>query len=286
MNRQTPEFDQRIADWLEVDPTKAPPDVMATVRAALPSIPQARRGLFAPGRFPLMPALSRATAVAAVALVAVVGAGGLIYLNAANSGGAGSQKTPAPTPAPTPNTPGITGWKTYSSAVYGYTISYPEDWSVVARATARWQPGAAEEGPWRDIFFNNAPEGARDTSMVFEAAQFPAPAEVDLSSWDGLLTAFGETCVYLDTCTSGPVVQASTRLCMGSAGCRPVAVVHDNDLPRAVFGDPETGQVTYIRIGRVDDFPGAARYGGTVMLLKSILSQMGVREPQPGEVAQ
>lgn len=97
MNRQTPEFDQRIADWLEVDPTIAPPDVMATVRAALPSIPQARRGLPAPGRFPLMTALSRTTGIAAVALVAVVGAGGLLYLNSRAPGDPG-QLGPGPTP--------------------------------------------------------------------------------------------------------------------------------------------------------------------------------------------
>jgi len=248
-----------------------------------------------------MPALSRASGIAAVALVAVVGAGGILYLNANNSGGVGSSKTPAPTAAGTPEptvapTPppsevakGISGWKTYTSPVYGYTISYPEHWAVDARATEKWQPGAAGDGPWVDIFID--PETPDGESIAFFALQFPGPAGADLGSWNGLLAALTEMCAKpaeyyfnTDSCPSHPVVQASTRMCLGTAGCQPVALVHDNDLPRALIGDPETGIFTYIMVGREDDFPSAAGYGGTVMLLKSILGQLGVREPGPGEL--
>ena len=54
MNRSTePDFDQRIADWLEGDPNLAPRQAIETVMAAYPSIPQRRRiGL--PRRFPIM----------------------------------------------------------------------------------------------------------------------------------------------------------------------------------------------------------------------------------------
>jgi hypothetical protein len=250
-----------------------------------------------------MPALSRATAVAAVALVAVVGAGGLIYLNSRtpdDAGGATTSPAVAPTttttgappsastPQPSFVAPGITGWKTYTSPVYGYTISYPEDWSVANQATEKWQPGAAEDDPaWRDIFFNNLGDIAGvDNSMVFETAQSPAPARADLASWNGLVAALTEMCAkpakFLpDTCADEAVLG---RLCMGSPGCLPVAFVDPKvDLPRAYFGDPETGIVTYVRIGRVDGFPAGDRYGGTVKLLKLILGQLGVREPQPGE---
>ena len=291
MNRQTPEFDQRIADWLEVDPSIAPPDVMATVRAALPSISQARRGLFAPGRFRDMPALSRATGIAAVALVAVVGAGGIIYLNSndvgsQNTSAPTAEPTVAPTPGPSEVAPGILAWKTYTSAVYGYTISYPDDWSIADRATERWQPGAPDDGSWHDSFVND--EATDGDGIAFFALQFPAPTGADLASWDGLLAALTEMCAdpaefFYDGCPSENQV---TPMCLGSAGCRPVAIVHDTDeQPRAAFGDPETGLVMYIHVGRNDNFPAAGRYDGTVTLLKSILSQMGVREPEPGETA-
>ena len=291
-------FDQRAAAWLADGPTELSDRVLdAALREV--HLTKQRRALRVPWRFSTMPVLSRATGIAAVALVAVVGAGGLIYLNSNNSGGVGSQKTSAPTAAhttaptvaPTPRpsevAPGITGWKTYTSAVYDYTISYPEDWSVVARATRIWQPGDAGEAPSWDIFLN--PEAVDGDGIVFQALQFRGPAGADLGSWDGLLAALTEMCAKPDefvfntfSCPSD-VVEASTRMCLGSAGCQPVALIHNNDLPRALFGDPETGIFTFILVGRVDDFPAAARYGGTVMLLKSILSQLGVREPRPEE---
>lgn len=242
-----------------------------------------------------MPALSRATGIAAAALVAVIAVGGVMYLNSNKSDGVGSQKTPAPTAArtieptvaPTPRpsevAPGILGWKTYTSAVYDYTISYPDDWSVAARATEKWQPGASEDDPFWDIFLN--PEAIDGDSMVFQALQFSAPDGADLASWDGLLTALTEMCAnpeefYDETpCPS----EGMTLMCLGSPGCQPVAFVYDTGLPQALFGDPGTGTVTYILVGRPDNFPAAARYGGSVMLMKSILSQLGIREPRPGE---
>ena len=38
----SPDFDPRIAEWLEDDPDHAPEQVLETVLAALPSIPQRR----------------------------------------------------------------------------------------------------------------------------------------------------------------------------------------------------------------------------------------------------
>jgi len=49
----SPDFDQRIADWLEADPSVAPPVVLATVVAAAPSIQQ-RRAWGVPRRFHTM----------------------------------------------------------------------------------------------------------------------------------------------------------------------------------------------------------------------------------------
>ena len=48
-----PDFEPRVADWLEADPDLAPPEVLATVRAAFPSIPQ-RRASRLPWRFQTM----------------------------------------------------------------------------------------------------------------------------------------------------------------------------------------------------------------------------------------
>ena len=42
MNRTSDLFDDRIAEWLEIDPTAAPPQVLETVLAAMPQISQRR----------------------------------------------------------------------------------------------------------------------------------------------------------------------------------------------------------------------------------------------------
>lgn len=246
-----------------------------------------------------MPALSRATGIAAVVLVTALGAGGIIYLNSpgSGSGGPGAQPTPTPTPAPTvaptaaptpqptfdPSDPAA--WTPYTSAVYGYTIAYPSDWSLHSAATHKWQPGEPEidDGwPWADAFAN--PENVDGDSMGLWVLQVPAPSGADLGSWNGLQAALGEMCdePTLNTC---PSEDPPTLLCLGEQDCRPAIMVLWNQelTPTAAFGDPETGTITLFAMGRPDDFPAAARYGGTVALLKAILAQVDVREPQPGE---
>ena len=73
-------------------------------------------------------------------------------------------------------------------------------------------------------------------------------------------------------------------MCVG-ADCAPaiIALNGEDPTPVALIGDPEKGIVTVIWMGRADSFPAAGRYGGTVQLLKSILTQLDVREPEPGE---
>ena len=301
MNRHI-DAERILAAYLAPEADQLPDRVIDAALADIARTPQ-RRALRVPWRFPIMPALTRATGIAAVALVAVVGAGGLIYLNARAPSDQGANTTPptateaatlTPTAAPTPEptaepsfvAPGITGWKTYTSTVYGYTISYPDDWSVVVRATERWQPGATEDDLWSDVFLN--PAAVDGDEIVFAAAQLPGPPGADLGTWDGLLAALAEMCAKptdlvpsdAGICESDDLV----HMCLGGAGCQPVALVPGTHAQFALFGDPEKDTFMYLLVGRRDDFPAAERYGGTVRLLKSILGELGVREPRPGEI--
>jgi hypothetical protein len=91
---------ERILDaYLAPEADRLADRVIDAALADIARTPQ-RRALRVPWRFPLMPALSRATGVAVVALV-VVGAGTLFYLNS-KPDGSGSQGTPLPTATPTP----------------------------------------------------------------------------------------------------------------------------------------------------------------------------------------
>lgn len=70
--RLDPDFDLRIAEWLETDPNTAPPELLRTVDGALPSIAQ-RRVLHLPWRtLPMNRLALLGTALATVAVIGVL----------------------------------------------------------------------------------------------------------------------------------------------------------------------------------------------------------------------
>jgi hypothetical protein len=224
--------------------------------------------------------ISFAAGAAAVAVVVIAGAAYFGQPDASNVGGAPTSSAP-----PSPVTPGITGWKTYTSDVYGYTISIPSDWSVAAPASRKWhlgEPTDGETAPWADAFVNNEDTDGDGIAML--VYQVPAPAGADLESWEGLHAAHRELC---DEPTVAACLEDYTPvpMCLDEQDCAPaiLVLIGDDPFPAALIGDTENGDVTVIQMGRTDSFPAAARYGGTVQLLKSILTQLDVRDPQPGE---
>jgi hypothetical protein len=155
MNRRPdPGFDQRIADWLEADPEIAPPEVLATVVAALSSVPQ-RRSTPASWRSLTMSLSTRLTAAAVVAVVAIVA---VIVLGRPATPDVGASPSPAVTPsaaatpvaspseavvAPTPPTVVIPEFDAlFTSATHGFSISYPSTWSIQPAA----RPWVSTEG--------------------------------------------------------------------------------------------------------------------------------------------
>ncbi len=96
MNRQhDPGFDQRIADWLEDDPDSAPSNVLQTVLAAYPSIPQRRRWRY-PWRLPTVNRFALIAAAAVIALLAVI----VVALPHGGGGPGGPVPTASPSPSP------------------------------------------------------------------------------------------------------------------------------------------------------------------------------------------
>jgi hypothetical protein len=97
MNRTSDLFDDRIADWLEDDPVHAPAQLLETVLAAVPSVPQRRTGsAWRPA------ALPRWWQLAAAAVVLVVL--GLLGLKALTPPTVAPSQSPQPSltqPAPT-----------------------------------------------------------------------------------------------------------------------------------------------------------------------------------------
>jgi hypothetical protein len=103
MNRTDELFDNRIADWLEEDPVRAPAQLLETVLAALPSVPQRRAGsAWQPAALPRWWQL-----VAAAALVVVIGLLGLKALTPPTVAPSQSPEPSVTQPAQT-STPGPT----------------------------------------------------------------------------------------------------------------------------------------------------------------------------------
>jgi hypothetical protein len=136
IDRLDPTFDPRIADWLEDDPDRAPGEVIDTILAALPSIPQRRTTLSLPRRFPPMPSSAK-LALTAVA-IAAVGLVGLTFLRAPVIGPAAS---PSATASPSPVTgPPSSFTERFDSPLHGLSIGYPSGWQTRA-ATEPWTGG-------------------------------------------------------------------------------------------------------------------------------------------------
>ena len=280
-------FDRAVRDWLEDGSDRTPRSAIDGVLLAVKTTPQ-ERDLRIPWRFTRMTTTMRLAA--GIALVAVLGVGFVQFLGPGS--GVGSRATPSPSPTIAPTLPpGITGWSTYTSKVYGYTLSYPSDWSVHAPATHKWQtnePTVDNAWPWADVFVS--PEGSGDETIGMWTWQIPAPTGSDLGSWEGLKALVLDVCDApgffapgsLDSCVPAPT---PTPMCLGLQECQPAIVVVTGveQVPWAFFGDPETGIVTVFQMGRPDNFAPAARYGGTIALLKAILAKVDVRPPQPGE---
>jgi hypothetical protein len=134
----TPEFDQRIADWLEDDPDDAPDAVLATVLAAFPSIPQ-RRASRVPWRNAPMTQTSRL--LAGVAAIVVVFVGGVLLLRPGPDSGVGGASPSALLASPRVSALARLD-RTFTSNRYGYSVAYPNDWTA-AIATLPWTADTA-----------------------------------------------------------------------------------------------------------------------------------------------
>jgi hypothetical protein len=181
--------------------------------------------------------------------------------------------------------PGITGWTTYTSDVYGLTLGYPNDWSLHGAASRKWKDGdenAADDWPYADVFGN--PEGKDGESMGLWVWKMKAGSGADITSREGL-AAWAESNLckrHAQGCETASDVAAP--MCSGGAACHPAILVPLPDGTSAFIADSKTGTVTMVELGRPDGFSAAARYGGGVQLLKSILATMDVYTPLPGQI--
>jgi hypothetical protein len=220
----TPMFDQRVADWLGNDPDVAPSQVLDTIVAALPSIPQRRAA--APWQrlgFGLMPRLGMAaTLLASLVLLVLITLLGIAII--------GSPR-PTPTPAPTPGTTpafGLSGdMVAFTSPNYGYSMDHPVEWSVRVATEALLEGNA----PWIDsagVDYTSADPGpSKMPGVIVGAARLSEGRTLD--AWTNLVT--------VDLCgePESPetiVVDGEDAALLGYSGCQGfrhlwTTVIHD-----------------------------------------------------------
>jgi hypothetical protein len=99
-------FDPRIADWLEADPDRAPGEVLDTILAALPSVPQ-RHAVRAPWRLPINLTPPRVV-VAALLGVLLIGGAVFAFQRPNRTNVASPSSSPSVLPSATPVRPSAT----------------------------------------------------------------------------------------------------------------------------------------------------------------------------------
>jgi hypothetical protein len=146
--------------WLDEGPTELPSSTRRAIVTALPTTPQARRGRFAPGRFPMIP-LAR---FAAIATVLVVALGAAIYILKPSASTVSSlptssppQSTAASPQAPSPQSSESAALRT-PSPLQGRAIDFPIAFTYALPADAGLVVDSHD--PYADSYQFRHPSGA------------------------------------------------------------------------------------------------------------------------------
>jgi hypothetical protein len=175
---------------------------------------------------------------------------------------------------------GITA-STYTSAIYGTTLTYPSGWLVTAPATRGWQSDdafPADELPYADTFASPGDAGARIGLVVWRM-------HIDVFTETADLKALAaKFCSYVRASSCETFTQGAVPLEFsngGQGGCALLVPTPERQYAFLSFVDScqiteTTSAITIVVVTREDDFPSAARYGGSVELLKHIVATMRV----------
>jgi hypothetical protein len=211
MSTRTP-LDHRLVDWLEEGPTDAPDQILETILAALPSIPQRRAALRVPWRFTDMTLSARVVAAAVIGVLVIGGALYMLRPGQAVLGPAAAptpspqstptvQLTPSPTPTvpPTPSPsptatptplpsftvrPGPPGYdKVGVSDVYRYGLRYPSTWTLQQGGLLNESDGIPQIGLGRNDLYGQG------NSFIYVTAGPLSTARPDLATFSTFVEA-------------------------------------------------------------------------------------------------
>ena len=151
MTNRTHDSDTTLAAWFEEGPTELPESIRRSIATTVRTTTQERRGFGQPWRFPMNGWARYAVLVAAVVVLAV---GGWYLLGPQRGvGGAGGSPSPSVTESAAVSASPTASAVTFTSPLYGYTVTLPAGWSATP-ATKVWDGKGApgSEDPAVDKF--------------------------------------------------------------------------------------------------------------------------------------
>jgi hypothetical protein len=187
------ELERRLRDFYAAEaPLRAPDRLLHAALSTIQTTRQRRVIVRVPWRFPTMNSYAK-VAVAAVGVIAA-GAIGLAAIQRGPAPGVGNVASPTATPSPiaSASPPGFVMPaldESFTSALHGYTMSYPGVWSVTP-ATEPWTTAEPflQGSEFADIF-RRAPEGNSFLGVASQALAGRSGAEwaaamSSSSAWD------------------------------------------------------------------------------------------------------
>ena len=209
------DLERRVADYYETEaPPAAPVWVLREALETIDTTPQRRVFIRVPWRLPTMNTYAR-FAAGAVTVIAV-GVIGYATLGPGRSPDPGAIATPSPsittsaglTPSPPP---ALT--ESYTSAIHGYTISHPADWTV-REATESWATGIPfQASPFADVIETSGnrfllvasqPLGGRDADAWSDVIASDGGWEDTCEPTSDPVTVDGESAVIVTHCDGTP----------------------------------------------------------------------------------
>ena len=271
------DFERITMDWLNAGSDSTPHEVIDAVLLAVRSMPQ-ERDLRISWR-----ALSMRLAVTAATVITVVVILGLAaYFALGPRANVGTDSTPSPTlpaaqapsPAATPHGSPVetSGWTTFQSARYGFSIGHPSDWTEVP-ADHDWAL-ATDAGNWlstgQEVF--KAPGDAIRVSAWSEPIDGSAMTDAsDIEAW---------VQTYCEQLNSGPCNGIHDRvvpLCIEKRDCHPgLLVPFKSDVQAFLTGGIYADRMVVVAVWWGESAPAVAQYGGAQRLLEAFLSTMSV----------
>jgi hypothetical protein len=272
------DFDRNAAAWLADGPTELADRVLDAALHEVHSTPQRRRWS-APWRASLMSL--RFSAAAVIALIAVAG---IVAFNSLGGVGTSPTAAPSPTASPAPTAAVVaasldpTGWPTYTSARYAFTIGHPADWTELP-STRAWSFELDSDQ------FAPRSAGAEhftsaDGQVRVSVWTVPLEAGQVIESWGDVEAWVGDYCERTGIAGCTAIHDRVVPLCIEKRDCHPALLVPFIDHVQA-FG---TGGVLpegmlVIAVWRGESDPAVAPYGGSQHLLQAFLSTLNVWPP-------